>query len=123
MNETILSILSLLLGSGSLFSIYNIWKDMKKERKESKKEREEAEKNQNKKIDALMFGVQASLRDRLLQAYRQHEQLGYMPYEEKEAWLNSYSAYHSLGVNGVMDSIKEKVLAMPLSADGNKKGN
>lgn len=99
----LLSILSFLFGGGALLKLCKYIRIKQNE--------------QDTKINALMYGVQASLRDRLLQSYRFHEKLGYMPYDEKESWLNSYSAYHSLGKNGVMDSIKEKVMAMPLEEE------
>lgn len=102
----ILSILSFLFGGGALL---NLNKYIKLKQRE-----------QDIKINALMYGVQASLRDRLLQSYRYHESLGYMPYDEKESWLNSYSAYHSLGKNGVMDSIKGKVMEMPLKEESDE---
>lgn len=65
-------------------------------------------------IQLLKTGQQASLRDRLVQCYSHYSELGYMPYDEKQAWLNSYTAYHNLGENGVMDGIKEEVLKLPL---------
>lgn len=96
----LLSLCSFLFGGGVLVKVLGTLKEQKKE--------------QDKKTEALMFGMQASLRDRLVQQYSHYKKLGYMPYDEKESWLNSYKAYHSLGANGVMDSIHDEVLKMPL---------
>lgn len=66
-------------------------------------------------IKALKKGLQALLRDRLLQSYKHHEAKGYATVEDRENWINMYNQYHDLGVNGVMDDIKEKFLDLPTS--------
>lgn len=69
------------------------------------------------KVDSIAYGTKCALKDRLLQSYRHHEALGYMPYDEKEVWLDCYSAYHTLGGNGVMTKYKDKILNLPDSLD------
>ncbi len=70
-----------------------------------------------KQIDAenkaLQRGVQALLRDRLYETYSRFSELGYAPLRAKENFINMYTQYHSLGKNGVMDSIYEKFLDLP----------
>ena len=65
--------------------------------------------------DSLKAGIQALLRDRLLQSYNYYKKQGYCSYEEKENWINMYKNYHNLGSNGVMDSIKQDILDLPIS--------
>lgn len=68
----------------------------------------------NKKNEAVEAGMQAMLRDRMIQAYNHYYfDKGYMPIYAKESFENIYNAYHNLGVNGVMDDIKKKTMALP----------
>ena len=62
---------------------------------------------------AIMLGVQALLRDRLLQAYKYYSHLGYAGYDEKQNVLNIYTQYEALGPNSVMDGYHEKFMALP----------
>lgn len=66
---------------------------------------------------ALKLGIQALLRDRLLQGYRYYRDKGYATYEDRMNWENLYKQYHSLGENGVMDDIRNKFLALPTKAE------
>lgn len=65
---------------------------------------------------ALKTGMQAMLRDRMIQAYNHyHEDKGYMPIYAKESFAACYDSYHTLGENGVMDGIYQKVMHLPTS--------
>jgi len=66
-----------------------------------------------KKQEALMAGVQAMLRDRLLQGYRHYEEKGYADYTDRSNMKNMYDAYHGLGKNGVMDDMQNKFMMLP----------
>lgn len=66
------------------------------------------------KTEAVCLGVQALLRDRLIQTYNHYNEKGYAPIYAKENFENMYQQYHSLGKNGVMDEIHEKFKALPL---------
>jgi len=65
---------------------------------------------QNKAIKA---GLQAILRDRLLQTYKYYESKGYADADDRSNWDNMYQQYHTLGANGVMDDIRTKFFALP----------
>lgn len=65
------------------------------------------------KQQALMTGVQAMLRDRLLQGYKHYEEKGYADYNDRSNMVNMYEAYHGLGKNGVMDDMQQKFLKLP----------
>jgi len=84
--------------------------------KRAEQERVKAEKmaeEESKKQKAVMKGVQAMLRDRLLQGYKYYEQLGYADYDDRKNMENMYSAYHGLGENGVMDDMQKKFNGLP----------
>ena len=68
---------------------------------------------ERKKQDAVMSGVQAMLRDRLLQGYRHYEAQGYADYNDRSNMENMYNAYHNLGKNGVMDDMQKKFMRLP----------
>jgi hypothetical protein len=79
------------------------------ERKKAMKIAEE----ESKKQAAVMAGVQAMLRDRLLQGYRHYEEKDYADYDERSNMENMYNAYHNLGKNGVMDEMHNKFKQLP----------
>ena len=68
----------------------------------------------------LKAGVQALLRDRLLQSYTYFEKQGYVDLNERENWVNMYEQYHTLGANGAMDDIHNKFLSLPITKKGSK---
>ena len=68
----------------------------------------------------LKAGVQALLRDRLLQSYTYFEKQGYVDFNERENWVNMYEQYHALGANGVMNDIHDKFLSLPMTKKGSK---
>lgn len=70
----------------------------------------EAIEKQNK---ALMAGVQAILRDRLLNGYRHYMAKGWADYDDRQNMENMWEQYHALGANGVMDGYRAKFLALP----------
>lgn len=69
--------------------------------------------DERRKQEAVMTGVQAMLRDRLLQGYRYYESAGFADYDDRSNMENMYNAYHTLGKNGVMDDMHKKFLALP----------
>lgn len=71
-------------------------------------------KKQKEDIDTLKLAIQSFLRDRLIQSFKEYHKQGYVDIDEREAWINMYNQYHSLGGNGVLDNIKEKFLSLPL---------
>lgn len=74
----------------------------------NKQQKEEATKNQ-----ALHDGMQALLRDRIIQAYNHYQDKGCCPIYGKENVKRMYDAYHVLGGNDVATELKNKLLAMP----------
>ena len=76
---------------------------------EIRKQNEELEK-QNK---AIMAGVQALLRDRLLQGYKHYAEKGWANYDDRQNMENIYTQYHNLGENGIMDDMRKHFLELP----------
>lgn len=62
---------------------------------------------------ALRLGLQAILRDRLLQSYKYYSDAGYADEDDRCNWENMYQQYHALGQNGVMDDIRTKFFQLP----------
>ena len=63
-----------------------------------------------KENDALKAGVQALLRDRIIQAYNHYVQdRGWIPIYAKESIDACYKSYEALGDNGVIDNLMEQI--------------
>ena len=69
---------------------------------------------QFRQLRAVRSGVQALLRDRLLQGYRHYMEKGYADYDDRSNLENIYLQYHDLGANGVMDHMRAQFLSLPL---------
>ena len=64
--------------------------------------------------DAVKLGVQALLRDRILQGYNHYEMdYGYCPISARENIQNLYKQYTALGGNGVIVELVSKLMALP----------
>ena len=63
---------------------------------------------------AIKRGVQALLRDRLLQGYKHYRAQGYADEDDRSNLDNIYIQYHALGKNGVMDDLHNKFLKLPI---------
>ena len=68
---------------------------------------------QYKQLKALKLGLQALLRDRLLQAYEYYGSRGLANYDEKQNVQNIYKQYEALGPNGIMEHKHEEFIALP----------
>ena len=63
-----------------------------------------------KENDALKAGVQALLRDRIIQAYNHYVQdKGWIQIYAKESIDACYKSYEALGDNGVIDNLMEQI--------------
>lgn len=63
---------------------------------------------------ALRAGVQALLRDRIIQAYNHYVcEKGWVPIYAKESIDACYKSYEALGDNGVIDSLMEQLNELP----------
>lgn len=140
----VLSVLSI-LGLGTVASMF--WKDFRDRRVQKsqvfkdakKKEQQEmireviTEENTGikkdiedlqKEIKALKEtdytqrkGIQAILRDRLYSLSNKYLKAGSIDKDGLENFENIYQQYHALGKNGVMDALRDKVLALPIDTE------
>lgn len=62
---------------------------------------------------AMRNGIQAMLRDRMIQANRFFSARGWADEDDKTNFENLYTSYHALGSNGVMDAIRNSFLQLP----------
>lgn len=65
-------------------------------------------------IRAVKKGVQALLRDRLIQGYKFYRAQGWADEDDRGNMENVYVQYHALGANGVMDNLRSRFLDLPL---------
>ena len=90
----------------------------------SRDARQEELRLQNEQMEAqnkaLMLGLQALLRDRLLQGYRHYLAKGFADYEDRENLENIWVQYHALGANGIMDDLRDQFRALPTWLEGEK---
>ena len=64
---------------------------------------------------AVKRGVQALLRDRLIQGYKYYRAQGWADEDDRANLENVYVQYHALGANGVMDNLRQRFLDLPLN--------
>lgn len=95
----VLSLFSLLFGSGVLVSVCRYFSVRLK-----------AAEREN---EAIKMGVQALLRDRLISEYNDRNEKGFAPIYAKENFENMWKHYHNLGKNGVMDGVHNDFMALP----------
>lgn len=65
------------------------------------------------KNEAIAAGVQALLRESIVNAYNKYSEKGACPIYAKESIKRVYSAYHGLDGNDVATELYRKLLAMP----------
>ena len=71
-------------------------------------------KNYEQRQKALSDGLQALLRDRLIQGYNRYVvDKGWIPIYAKDSLMACAAAYHALGANGVMDDIIKALRDLP----------
>lgn len=63
--------------------------------------------------DALKEGMQALLRDRIIQAYNHYSDKGWIPIYAMESIEACYRSYEELGENGVIDNLMKQLRALP----------
>ena len=77
------------------------------------KSSEEASARVEEQNKATQLGVQALLRDRLMQAFEFYLARGWINAGERDNVDNMYKQYESLGENNVISDIYDKVRALP----------
>ena len=70
-------------------------------------------KEQQKKSDAIGAGMQALLRESIVDNYNKYQDRGYCPIYAKESIKKVYAAYHNLDGNDVATKLYNTLLSMP----------
>lgn len=65
------------------------------------------------KQDAIEQGMQALLRDRIIQAYNHYTDKGFCPIYGRQNVESLYNAYHALGGNGTITELYNKLKSLP----------
>jgi hypothetical protein len=63
--------------------------------------------------DAIRLGVQALLRDRIIQSYNYYIEKGYIPIYSRQNLDELYSQYKNLGGNGTILVLMNKLASLP----------
>lgn len=63
--------------------------------------------------DSIKLGVQALLRDRIIQSYNYHMDMGFCPVYARESIEEMAEQYYNLGGNGVIHQIMDKLGELP----------
>lgn len=70
--------------------------------------------------NAIKLGVQALLRGQMINDYNKWLDRGYAPIYARDNFQNCWKQYHNLDVNGVMDDIHDKFMALPTNKPNEK---
>ena len=70
----------------------------------------------SKRIDeqeAIKLGIQALLRDRIIQAYNHYMDKGFCPIYARDNMSKLYEQYHNLGGNGTVTGLMDSLMELP----------
>ena len=67
---------------------------------------------------AMRLGVQAMLRDRLLQGYKHYLEKGWADLDDRSNMENVWKQYHALGGNGDMNDLRNTFRHLPMTKGG-----
>ena len=70
-------------------------------------------KDMRRENNAIKAGIQAVLRNNLIELYEKYYHEGSAPFYIKDNYENMYKQYHALGANGVMDSYYKQFMDLP----------
>lgn len=79
--------------------------------------------NFGKRIDILMNAQQKQMRRDLTIDYHRYMAKDFISDDELDMWENAYQAYHSLGVNGIMDSRRADLIKLNSKSHSVDEGN
>lgn len=108
------------LGVPSVLFLFTSWfisKRLKAADAKAEETRRAAE-EAKQRSDAIAAGMQALLRDRLLQGYKHAGQKGYADFDDRSNLENIYEQYHALGGNGMMTDMRRAFRTLPSYAGG-----
>lgn len=92
----------------------------------TEKVKEEKDAQTEARLEAFKQGLRALLKDRMYTVYKNVCKNGYITVQELENFNDMYNQYHTLGGNGVMTAIKDRLntkIKLVPDDDGNTKTN
>jgi len=101
----------------ALAAIVTAYIGIRVRRHDSEKEQQKKEKEIEEK--ALKHGLQAVLRDRILQACALYQRKGCITVSQMDNLSNMYNAYHNLGGNGVVTNVYLQVMDLEKDVESN----
>ena len=126
MNTTFLAQVALTIFSGiaSIFvakihrSMDRKERERERARQEEEKERQTAELKREQEADALREGMQAMLRDRILQLFYKCRERGCAGPYDAQNMDHMYNAYHKVGGNGMITNVYQQFSKLPIEPEG-----
>lgn len=76
--------------------------------------------NKVQRIELVENGVQALLRDRIIQSYNHYTDKGHCPIYALDNITKMYDEYHALGGNGTVTKLVEEIKELPTTKEGNE---
>ena len=70
-----------------------------------------------KEQDAIKMGMQALLRDRIIQSYNHYWEKKFCPIYARDNIKNLYKQYHALGGNGTVTDLVKKIDGLPTESE------
>ena len=102
--------------------IKHIWRKIDKREKEREDERQKEIAKEAKFKNAMQEGMQAMLRDHIIQTASKSMKQGYAQVYMVENMTHMFSSYIDLGGNGAVRFIFEKFMKLPVVRDSSEKG-
>lgn len=101
--------------------ITHLWRKIDKREKEREEEREKEIERETKFKNAMREGMQAMLRDHIIQTASKSMKQGYAQVYMVENMTHMFASYVDLGGNGAVHYIFEKFMNLPVVRDDNGK--
>jgi hypothetical protein len=65
------------------------------------------------KLDTIMGATQTTMRATLIHNYEKYAERGWLTPEERASWCDMHDKYSAMGFNGLIDSYRRKLDALP----------
>lgn len=65
------------------------------------------------KLDTIMGATQTTMRATLIHNFEKYQERGWLTPEERASWCDMHDKYSAMGFNGLIDSYRRKLDALP----------
>jgi hypothetical protein len=107
------SAISALITAAFTFFCSRVFSRWNKRIKEKEAAEDAKEMQRQAEQEAIRAGLQAVLRDRIIERYSHYEEKGRMPVYAMENVTKMYEAYHGLGGNGTITKLYNELMKLP----------